>query len=80
MGRWGMSSHHGSPPLFHAVASLLWHYAFGKRKDTLEVNVERRVINIVPFTPTEKEIEPKADQVRRSQSYLKSRLCGIWRR
>ena len=32
------------------VECLLWHYAFGKPKDTLDLNVDaRRVINIVPF-------------------------------
>ena len=38
-------------------------YAFGKPKDTLDLNVEeRRVINIIPFTPTEKQVEPKEEQ------------------
>ena len=46
-----------------AVETQLWHYAFGKPKDTLDLNVEaRRVINIIPFTPspeTEKQPQPE---------------------
>ena len=40
-----------------AVESMLWFYAFGKPKDTVEVSVARKVINILP--PTSVEAEPE---------------------
>ena len=47
-----------------AVETQLWHYGFGKPKDTLDLTVEaRRVINIIPFTPgTETEKEPPPEE------------------
>jgi hypothetical protein len=42
-----------------AVECLLWSYAFGKPKDTVEVNVARKVIHILPPLQTKVEPEPK---------------------
>ena len=48
-----------------AVEALLWHYSFGKPKDTLDVNVEtqRRVINIIEASPSPKTAEPQPEEV-----------------
>jgi hypothetical protein len=44
-----------------AVEVLLWHYAFGKPKDTVDLNVVRKVVNIIPFRPDSKPDETKTD-------------------
>jgi len=41
-----------------AVESMLWFYAFGKPKESIEITPARKVINILP--PIETKGEPKA--------------------
>ena len=47
-----------------AVEALLWHYSFGKPKETLDVTLaaERRVINVIEASPSPKVEEPQREE------------------